>query len=68
MPTGRKDKAMTKKEAKKIVEEYKDRTGYFDNSLRYEAMENMFRYQMRFGEAETKVILASLTMAGAKFR
>lgn len=30
-------------------------------------MKDMLRYRMRFGEAETNVILAALVLAGAKF-
>ena len=57
----------TKKAAKETIEAYKDHTAYFDNTITQEAMYNMLRYQMRFGEAETRVIIASLVNSGAKF-
>lgn len=59
---------MTKKRAKEVIEEYKDLTNYFDNSLSLEEMEKMLRYRMAFGDAETRIIIASLIIAGAKFK
>ena len=59
--------AMTKKAAREIIEEYKDRTAYFDGSIKIEDMWEMLRFSMRFGEAETEVILAALKLAGAKW-
>lgn len=57
----------TKKAAKETIEAYKDLTGYFDNTITQEAMYTMLRYQMHFGEAETRVIIAALVNSGAKF-
>lgn len=57
----------TKKAAKETVEAYKDMTSYFDSSMSQEAMFQMLKYRMGFGEAETRVIIGALVMAGAKF-
>lgn len=59
---------MTKKKAKKTIEEYRDLTGFFDSSMSETEMYEMLRYRMRFGEAETRVIMSSLVVCGAKFR
>lgn len=59
---------MTKKLAKSIIEHYKNNTAYFDNSMTREEMFDMLRWRMRFGLAETEVIIASLILAGAKFK
>lgn len=59
---------MTKKKAKETIEEYKDLTGFFDNSMSETEMYEMLRYRMRFGEAETRVIMSALVVGGAKFR
>ena len=58
----------TKKAAKESIEAYKDMTSYFDNSMSQEDMYNMLRYKMQFGEAETRIIIAALVLAGAKFK
>ena len=58
----------TKKAAKETVESYKDMTSFFDGSMTHEEMFEMLRYRMRFGEAETRTIIASLVIAGAKFK
>ena len=58
----------TKKAAKESIEAYKDMTSYFDKSMSQEDMYNMLRYRMQFGEAETRVIIAALVLAGAKFK
>ena len=58
---------MNKKQAKEVFERYKDETNYFNNTIKMRDMYEMFRYRYNFGEAETKVILASLVMNGAKF-
>ena len=57
----------TKAEAKRELDASKDRTFYFDGSLKMSCMKEMLRYRMRFGEADTTVILAALVLAGAKF-
>ena len=59
---------MTKKTAREQVETYKDMTSYFDESMSEEEMHEMLRYRMGFGESETKVIIAALVIAGAKFK
>ena len=59
---------MTNAEAKQIIANNKDNTGYFNKSVNLDDMYEMLRQEMKFGEAETKVILASLTLAGAKFK
>ena len=58
----------TKKQARETIETYKDMTAYFDNSISQSDMYEMFRYQFRFGEAETRVIIAALVNSGAKFK
>ena len=55
-----------------IIAENKDNTAYFGNTIdgkpmKFYDMYNMLRYRMCFGEAETKVIIASLIKCGAKF-
>ena len=57
----------TKKKARETVAAYADRTAYYDGSISQESMYEMLRYQMRFGEAETRVIIAALVLSGAKF-
>lgn len=58
----------TKKKAKESIEAYKDMTAFFDESMSQEEMYNMLRFRMRFGEAETRTIIAALVLAGAKFK
>lgn len=62
----------TKKECDMIIDRYKDNTDFFGNTfsgepMQFEKMYDMLRFQMRFGEAETLVIIASLIKAGGKF-
>lgn len=52
----------TKKLAKEILDQWKDKTAYFDKSLTRAQFESM-----RFGEAEATVITMALILAGAKF-
>ena len=59
---------MTKAKAREIIEANKDNTAYFDKSISAKEMYEMLRYRMRFGEAETKVIIAALEVSGAKFK
>lgn len=59
-------KYATKKAAKEAIEQYKDRTNFFNGELNMADMERMLR-DMTFGKAETNVILAALVLAGAKF-
>ena len=56
------------KAAKETINAYKNMTSYFDKSLSCTDMYNMLRFQMRFGEAETQVIIAALILSGAKFK
>lgn len=59
---------MTKKAAWELIGQFKDETNYFSGILKLDEMRDMFRNRMGFGEAETEVILAALTIAGAKFQ
>ena len=59
---------MTKKVAWEQIEKFKDETNYFSGSIKLDDMRDMLRYRMQFGEAEAEVILAALTIAGAKFQ
>lgn len=59
---------MTKKVAFENINAYKDSTAYFDKFMTENDMYNMLRYQMRFGEAETQVIISALVVSGAKFK
>lgn len=58
----------TKKAAKETIQAYKESTCYFDGTIKQEDMYNMLRYRMNFGDAETRVIIAALVNAGAKFK
>lgn len=58
----------TKKAAKETVESYKDMTSYYDGSMSQNEMYNMLRFRMKFGEAETRTIIAALVISGAKFK
>ena len=60
-------KYMTKKAAREEIERSKDWTNYFGGEIKAADMKDMLRYRMRFGEAETNVILAALVLAGAMF-
>lgn len=61
-------KYATKKNAKEIVDEIKHsgRTYYFCGELEMERMVETFR-ESGFGVDETRVIIAALVLAGAKF-
>lgn len=58
----------TKKQELETIKAYKNLTNYFDESLTRDEMFEMFRYRFGFGDAETRVIISSLVLAGAKFR
>lgn len=62
-------KYATKKNAKDIIGWAKEtgQTAYFDGELSMSRMKEMFR-NYGFGMAETNVIIASLVLAGAKFK
>ena len=51
-----------------IIKEYKNETQYFNEEMTFYEVYNMFRLEYEFGEAETKVIMASLIKNGANFR
>lgn len=57
----------TKKAARETIDAYKDNTGYFSGEVAQCDMFDMLRWRMGFGEAETRVIIAALVLAGAKF-
>ena len=59
---------MTREKAKAIIEENKDFTRYFDGSSTLDQMYEMLAFRMQFGDAESKVIIAALKLAGAKFK
>ena len=61
-------KHWTLEECNKIIEENKDNTMYFNEQMTFDEVYNMFRLHYEFWEAETKVIMAALMKAGAKFR
>ena len=63
----RKDSMFSKAECKRLIEEYANDTDYFNGSITYNDMYEMFRERYEFGVAETVVILSSLILAGAKF-
>ena len=62
------EKITTRKQAQEVINSYKDHTCYFSNEISQEVMYDMLRYRMRFGEAETQVIIAALVNSGAKFK
>ncbi len=64
-----KQKYATRKAAIEVIREIKEEgsTNYFAGTIRFEDMQLMLRYRMNFGDAETRLILAALVNAGAKF-
>lgn len=54
--------------AKNIIKRYKDNTGYFDGSVTVADMYTMLRDRMQFGNAESQIIIAALTLAGAQWK
>lgn len=63
-------KYATKKNAREILELIKeqDSTNYFNGHVSMNEIYDMLRNRMRFGSAETYVIIAALVLAGAKFK
>ena len=55
------------KDYQQIISDWKDHTNYFNGILSVDEMIEMFT-NMRFGEPETQVIMASLMVCGAKFK
>lgn len=53
--------------AKAIIETEKDDTAFFDGSMTVKEMERMLMNRMHFGNAESRVIIAALQLAGANF-
>lgn len=51
----------------KIIDDWKGNTNYFDGIISIDGMVEMFT-NMRFGEGEIQVIMASLMACGAKFK
>lgn len=52
---------------RKIIDDWRGDTNYFDGILSVDEMVEMFT-NMRFGKGETQVIMASLMACGAKFK
>lgn len=50
----------TKKFAKEILDLWKNETNYFNGSISAAEFENMLRYRMGFGQAETWICLSRL--------
>ena len=50
-----------------IIDDWKRETNYFDRIISIDEMAEMLT-NMRFGTAETQVIIASLMACGAKFK
>jgi hypothetical protein len=61
-------KHWSEKQCNEIIAEHKDSTQYFNEQMTFDEAYNMFRLHYEFGESETKVIMAALMKAGAKFR
>ena len=61
-------KYTTKKSAKGILDLFKDSTNYFNGQVSIHEMYDLLRNRMRFGSADTNVIIAALVLAGAKFK
>lgn len=53
--------------ARRVLEEYKDNTAYFDGLINGAGLKRTLR-ESGFGVAESNVIVASLVLVGAKFR
>ncbi len=58
----------TKKECDMFINYYKDKTAFFgeNGGITYDEMYDMLRYRMRFGEAETMIIIACIIKCGGK--
>ena len=50
-----------------IIRQNKDDTAWFDESVTFDSMVDMLRNRMKFGEAETAILMAALIKAGARF-
>ena len=58
----------TKKQDRETVHAYPDPTAHLDSSITRGEMYEMLRYRMRFGEAESRVIISAMVLAGAQFK
>ena len=58
--------AYTCDDAATDILENKEKTSYYNGAITVDAMREMF-HGMHFGEAETKCIIAALTLTGAKW-
>ena len=56
----------TSETARRVLNENKDNTLWFTDGITLTDMYDMLRYRMKFGEAETLCIIASLKLNGAK--
>lgn len=61
-------KRYTKKHARESIEVYSSHTAWFDESMTQAEMFHLLRNRMGFGECESRVVIASLVLAGAKFK
>lgn len=61
-------KKLTSETARLILNENKNNTLWFTDGITFSDMYSMLRYRMRFGEAETLCIIASLKLNGAKIK
>ena len=68
---------MTRNEAKKLIDTYKNDTGWYgdddidlfgEHICTFDRMYELFRYRCQFGEAETNCLLGALKLSGAKIR
>lgn len=57
----------SKTAAKETIDSYKNLTCFFDESMSRNNMYECLRHRCHFGDAETRVIIAALVIAGAKF-
>lgn len=58
----------TKKAERETIAAYKDMTAFFSEEISRKEISEMFRYRFGFGDAETRVIVAALSLAGAKWK
>ena len=58
----------TSEMARRVLNENKDNTLWFTDGITFTDMYDMLRYRMKFGEAETLCIIASLKLNGAKIK
>ena len=58
----------TSETARRVLNENKNNTLWFTDGITFTDMYDMLRYRMKFGEAETLCIIASLKLNGAKIK